>query len=143
MLGESFNWLARFSRIGLLGGFGEPKTITLGDNGQWMGDHCGHTLIIEGQPEQMFKMRTFFSPYMASLITVAGMELAKLCQHHDEPDHQYLSHVAALLAKQDCKLKLAKILNQTDEHVQYSDPKVVEPFVEPEEHDQQEPNNAE
>ena len=128
ILGESSNWLVHFSQIGLLGSFGEAKRITLGDNGQWKREHCGHDLIIEGRPGHTFEMRTIYHPSLASLITVAGMELAKLCQHH-EPHPQYLPCVAELLAEQGCTLKY--------------DERVIKPSVEPEERDQQEPNNAE
>jgi len=145
VLGESSHWLVRFSQIGLLGGFGEAKRITLGDNGQWVGEHCGHALIIEGRPGQIFEMRTMDYPSVASLITTAGMELAKLCQHH-EPHFQYLSHVAGLLAEGSGTLKLAKIIDKNTEDLQLSESEthIIKPFVKPEEGDQnqQEPNNA-
>ena len=139
----SYNdWLIRCSHIGLIGGYGEVRRIVLEDNGQWMVEHCGYALIIEGPPGKVFSMRTFSYPSAASLITVAGRELAKLCQH-DEPDLEYLSHFARFLTRENLKLKLAKIVGQDAEGFQISDERVIEPFVEPEEYNQEDSNNAE
>ena len=78
---------------------------------------------------------------MPHLITIAGMELAKLCQH--KPDLQYLSHFAKFLARQNLKLKLAKIVGQDAKGYQTCDEQVIKPFDETEERNQEETNNAE
>ena len=145
MSGACYDWMIRCSHIGLVGGFGEVSEIVLEDNGQWVVEHCGHALIIEGKPRQVFHMQTFVYPSVASagsLITIAGLELAKLCQHR-EPDYQYLSHFANRLEGSGCILKLAKIVSQNGDKFQTSDEQVIKPFVEPEDRDQEEPGNAE
>ena len=142
MLGENSNWLVHLSHIGLFGRYGEIERIVLGDDGKWMVEHYGYDLIIEGQPGWEFHMMTDYWPrLMPHLITVAGMELAKLCQH--KPDLQYLSHFARFLARENLKLKLAKIIGQDAEGFQISDERVIEPFAEPQERNQEEPSNAE
>ncbi len=128
-----------FSEIGLLGGFGTFPSLTLGDDGTLTVEHCGHALTIEGPPGQ--QLNRVLTAYNTCLVTVTGGELAKLCQHH-EPDRQYLSHLAKLLAEQSCKLKLAKIVSRNAEGYQTCDEQVIEPFVDPEEPNQEEPNNA-
>lgn len=142
-LDEISNCLSHFSHIGLLSSFGAPKTIILGDNGQWVGEHCGHALIIEGERRgSILPMEGIDSNSIASVVTAAGIELAKICQN--EPNLQYLSYFARILANFHCKLKLAKITGQDAEDVStLSDVRTIEPFVYTEERDQQEPNNAE
>lgn len=137
---HSDSWMAHFSGIGLFDGFvGYFPDITLGNDGKFVVEHCGHALIIEGQPCQRFEKllttyNTWQMTYNTCLITTAGLELAKLCQH-EQPDLLYLSYFARLLAEKDCKLKLAKITNQTAEDILYSHPEIVKPFVDPEERD--------
>lgn len=140
VLGEhSIKLMTHFSDIGLLGGFGTFPSLTIQNDGTLIGEHCGHFLRIEGQPGQPLKVLT---AYNTSLITSAGSELAELCQH-EEPDITYLSHFAKLLAEQDCKLLIRKVVDRDGEKIQLPDIRVIEPFVEPEGHNQEEPNNAE
>ena len=129
-----------FSEIGLLGGFGTFPSLTLQDDGTLTVEHCGHALTIEGPPGQ--QLNRVLTAYNTCLVTVTGGELAKLCQHH-EPDRQYLSHFAKLLAEQSCKLKLAKIVSRNAEGYQTCDEQVIESFVDPEEPNQEERSNAE
>ena len=137
MLGEDYYQLVHFSHIGLIGNLGEARKIMLEDNGQWVVEHCGYDLIIEGQPGQAVDMQTFMNlPSAASLITVAGLELAKLCQHH-EPDRQYLSHFAEILAARNCILKIGKVTYQDGSIIQISKPEIIQPFAEPEEQNQE------
>lgn len=141
MLGEDSNLIVHLSHIGLFGRYGEIERIVLGDNGKWMVEHYGYDLIIEGQPGQEFHMmRNYWPRLIPHLITVAGMELAKLCQH--KPDLQYLSHFAKFLARQNLKLKLAKIVGQDAKGYQTCDEQVIKPFDETEERNQEESNNA-
>ncbi|MYK86328.1 MAG: DUF2806 domain-containing protein [Synechococcus sp. SB0669_bin_7] len=99
--------------------------ITLGDDGKWGVEHCSHVLIIEGQSGQCLK--ELLKDSNIPFITAAGKELAKLC-HHQQPDEEYLSHLASLLAKQDCKLKLGKILERHDDNYQFSNIRIIKPF---------------
>ncbi len=131
--------MIHFSHIGLLGGFGAIQKIALGDDGKWRVDHCGQVLIIEGLPGQ--RLELLLTSINTSLITLAGLELAKLCQH--EPDFQYLSYFAGLLAERNCKLKIARIIDKDSKNFRISDEHTIEPSVEPEERNQEEPNNAE
>ncbi|MYF37096.1 MAG: DUF2806 domain-containing protein [Synechococcus sp. SB0678_bin_12] len=119
--------IIHFFDIGLLS---ESTTwqpiITLEDDGKWGVEHCcGHALIIEGRPGQCLKDLLKDSNIL--FIIAAGKELAKLC-NHQQPDEEYLSHLASLLAKQDCKLKLGKILERHDNNCQFSDIRTIEPF---------------
>lgn len=142
MLGEDSNLIVHLSHIGLFGRYGEIEEIVLGDDGKWMVEHYGYNLIIEGQPGWEFQMiKIDVDRLVPYLITVAGMELAKLCQH--KPDLQYLSHFAKFLARQKCTLKLAKIVNQNAKGYQTCDEQIIKPFGEPEEGNQEESNNAE
>lgn len=131
--------MIHFSHIGLLGGFGAIQKIALGDDGKWRADHCGHVLIIEGLPGQ--RLELLLTSINTSLITLAGLELAKLCQH--EPDFQYLSYFAGLLAERNCQLKIAKIVDKYSKNFRVSDVRIIKPFAEPQERNQQEINNAE
>ena len=168
---DSNSFVLHFSNIGLLGTLGETSNITLGDDGKswiaehyfsqtsWLdaiqdspsitpggygkwqiAEHYGHILIIEGQPGSSLgsvvsvELNTF-------LITTAGLELAKFCQH--DPDFLYLSHFASYLARLNCKLKIAKIVSQDAEDYQTCDEQVIKPFGEPEERNQEESNNGE
>ncbi|MCY4173578.1 MAG: DUF2806 domain-containing protein [Cyanobacteria bacterium MAG CAR3_bin_5] len=144
MLGENISQVVHFSHIGLFGSRGEIEIITLGDDGKWIVEHCGHNLIIEGLAGQTLEMLSMhFDRFIPHLITDAGLELAKMCQHK-EPDFQYLSHFATCLAVQDCTLKLIKIADQKASSNQFSNIRIIEPFVEPEERDpKEEPTNAE
>ena len=142
VLGDRSNLMSQmihFSHIGLLGGFGAIQKIALGDDGKWRADHCGHVLIIEGLPGQ--RLELLLTSINTSLITLAGLELAKLCQH--EPDFQYLSYFAGLLAKRNCKLKIAIIIDKDSKNFRIPDEHTIEPSVEPEERNQEEPSNAE
>lgn len=141
VLGDRSNLMSQmihFSHIGLLGGFGAIQKIALGDDGKWRVDHCGQVLIIEGLPGQ--RLELLLTSINTSLITLAGLELAKLCQH--EPDFQYLSYFAGLLAERNCKLKIARIIDKDSKNFRISDEHTIEPSIEPEERNQQEPNNA-
>lgn len=145
ILGDHFNSLTvHFSNIGLLHGFGICRKITLENNGKcWIAENGSYVLIIEGLPGQQFTMSVGEN---SCVITDVGLELAKLCEC--EPDLQYLkylSHFARFLAKDNCKLKIAKIIGKDSEDFRISDMHTIEPFVEPEERDQdqQESNNAE
>ena len=142
MLGEDSDLIVHLSHIGLFGRYGEIERIVLGDNGKWMVEHYGYNLIIEGQSGWEFQMITIDIDRLAPhLITVAGMELAKLCKH--KPDLQYLSHFAKFLARQKCTLKLAKIVSQDAKGYQTCDERIIRPFGEPEECKQEESNNGE
>ena len=136
----SDNLLFDFSDIGLLVASIRPiPIIIIKDNGTFILRYCGHALIIEGPAGQQIKELTANN---TCVMTRAGLELAKLCQH--EPDFQYLSHFARFLARHNCKLKLGKTIDQGVRNFQFSsDIRVIEPFVEPEEHNQKGPNDAE
>ena len=141
VLGErSINLITHFSDIGLLRGFGVSPNLIIQDDGTLTHEHCGYILRIAGQPGQ--QLDTVLTPYNTSLITAAGLELAQLCQHQ-EPDITYLSHFARLLAEQNCKLLIRKVENREGKKIQRDDIRIIEPFVEPEEHNQEEPSNAE
>lgn len=142
VLGDRSNLMSQmihFSHIGLLGGFGAIQKIALGDDGKWIADHCGHVLVIEGLPGQ--RLELLLTSINTSLITLAGLELAKLCQH--EPDFQYLSYFAGLLAERNCKLKIARIIDKDSKNFRISDERTIEPFVELEGRSQKEASNAE
>lgn len=140
VLGErSINWMVHFTDIGLLRSFGPSPNLIMQNDGALIAEHCGYLLRIQGQPGQ--QLSQVLTVYNTSLITAAGLELAKLCQHK-EPNRLYLSHLARLLAEQDCKLSIRKIIYQYGRRIQL--PEIdIEPFVEPEERDQKEPRNAE
>ena len=55
----------------------------------------------------------------------------------------YLSHFARLLTEKNCKLKLARAVDLDDQSAFIGVEKVIEPFVESEDSDQEEPGNAE
>ena len=173
LLDNRLSLIVHFSHIGLVSGLGAYQDVTLGDDGKWTREYCGHALIIEGKPT--LKLNTMHG---TSAITNTGLELAKLCQH--EPDLEYLSHFARFLEEQSCKLKLAKIVDQDSKgtseqarvvrhqapaspvsaglpkssqglkgtcsevpkNFRISDERTIEPFAEPQERNQQEPNNA-
>lgn len=168
---DSNSFVLHFSDIGLLGTLGETSNITLGDDGKsWIAEHYfstiswidaiqdspsitpggygkwqiaehyGHVLIIEGQPGPNLGS-TISVGLNTFLITTAGLELAKFCQH--DPDFLYLSHFASHLARLGCKLKIAKIVSQDAEDYQTYDEQVIKPFDETEEHNQEESNNGE
>ena len=128
-----------FSDIGLFATYGVSFNIKLGNNGEWVTKHFGHALIIEGPPGQKISMQMGQN---AGVITSAGLELEKLCQH-EQPDLQYLSHFARFLTEKNCKLKLARAVDLGDQSAFIGVKKVIEPFVEPEDRDQEEPGNAE
>ena len=149
VLGRNSNsWIAHFSDIGLIDRIPQFfPDIMLGNDGKLVIKHCGRALIIQGRPGQGFskllsQYDTWGMDYNTCLITTAGLELAKLCQH-EQPNRHYLSHLARLLDRYKCKLKLAEIINQNSESFQHSEPEIIQPFVEPEERNQEEPNNAE
>lgn len=145
---NSDSWMAHFSDIGLIDRIPQFfPDIMLGNDGKLVIKHCGHALIIQGRPGQGFskllsEYDTWGMDYNTCLITTAGLELAKLCQH-EQPNRHYLSHLARFLDRYKCKLKLAEIINQNSESFQHSEPEIIQPFVEPEERNQEEPNNAE
>lgn len=131
--------IVHFSHIGLLGGFGAYENVTLGDNGKRVVKHCSHALIIEGPSN--FNLGPTIMDH-TRLITFAGLEIAKLCQHQ-EPDMTYLSHFARFLTEKNCKLKLAPAIDLDDQSAFIGVEKVIEPFTEPKDRDQEEPGNAE
>ena len=137
VLGERLGLIVHFSHIGLLGGFGESQNITLGDDGTWTVEHYGHALRVEGPPS--LELGPLMG-YKTSVITIAGLELAKLCQH--EPDLLYLSYFAKFLAKQNCKLRIGMIVDQDAKGFRYSSIHIIEPFVDSEERNQEESNNS-
>ncbi|MCY4055964.1 MAG: DUF2806 domain-containing protein [Cyanobacteria bacterium MAG CAR4_bin_6] len=129
--------LFHFADIGLLAALERYPNITLDDNGTWsMSEHYGHTLIIQGLPGQEIGDLLFNT----FCITAAGLELARLCRHQ-EPDFLYLSHLAKLLVERNCKLLIRKIVYSDGEETKSSDARIIEPFVDSEEHGQQEPSN--
>lgn len=141
VLGDRLGSLvANFRQIGLFCGTEICQKLILKENGKWIAECCGHALIIEGPPGRQIIMQMGQNAYV---ITSAGLELAKLCQH--ELDLENLSHFATFLTKQDCKLKIAKIIkyNANNFEICESDIHIVRPFVEPEERNQEEPRNAE
>ena len=115
--------MIHFSHFGLFAGWGQYQPVSLGDDGKWWIDHYSHALFIEGP-----RGKTLSGMEDNPLITVAGRELATLCQH--EPHLAYLSHFAGFLKKQGCELKLARILAWVDGGVRISEKRVVEPVVE-------------
>jgi len=140
VLGEgSINLMVHFTDIGLLHSFGVSPNLIIQNDGTLIAEHCGYLLRIQGQPGQ--QLSQVLTVYNTSLITAAGLELAELCQHK-EPDRLYLSHLARLLAEQDCKLSIRKIIDLYGRKIQLSAIDI-EPFVEPEEQDQKESTNAE
>ena len=127
VLGNRFQRLTiHFSHVGLLAGWGQYQQVGVGDDGKWWIEHYGHALFIEGPPG-----RSLNGMEDNPLITVAGREIAALCQH--EPHPTYLSHFAEFLKNQDCELKLARILARVDKGFRISTKRVVEPLVEAEE----------
>ena len=139
ILGNRFGSLiVHFSNIGLFSGFGTSKTVKIDDNKIW-GAHNGiYAFIIEGTPGQLIKIKT---PDNGFVIAATGLELAKLCQH--EPDFLYLSHFAKFLIKQNCKLKIGMATQINGKGCRVVGIQIIEPFVEPEEHNQEDSNNAE
>ena len=123
------------SHVGLLAGWGQYQQVTLGDDGKWNVEHYDHVLIIEGPPRR--KLEKMIDN---SLITVAGRELATLCEH--EPDLLYLSHFAGFLATQACELKLGRIVAQEAKGFRVSGIRVVEPPAEAEECDEKRATSA-
>ena len=142
VLGDRLGSLAaNFREIGLLCGTEICQKLILKEDGEWIVECCGHALIIEGPPGRQIRMQMGQNAYV---ITSAGLELAKLCQH--ELDLENLSHFATFLTKQDCKLKIAKIINYHNANrfeFCKSDIHIIEPFVEPKERNQEGPSNAE
>ena len=127
-----------FSHIGLLSGFGDSWEVTLNSDGVWGAAHYGYGLIIEGPPDLQIHSLMSFS---VSLITHTGRELAALCHH--EPDFLYLSHFAKFLEKQNCKLKIGKIIKQNAKGFGCHETEIIKPFVETEKDDHGGPGNAE
>ena len=141
MLGDHSDLMSQmvhFSHIGLLGGHGESENITLRRDGKFILEHHDHALMIEGLPGQQIWRDMV---HKISILTRAGLELAKLCQH--ELDLLYISHFSEFLVKQNCKLKIYTIADQDYKNSQPYGKDIVEPFVDPEERNQQEPDNAE
>ena len=133
ILGEdSINLTTHFIDIGLLRSFGTSPNLIIQNDGALIQKHCDYLFRIQGQPGQQLNKLT---AYNTSLITSSGLELAELCRHQ-EPDLLYLSYFATLLAEQNCKLSIRKIMYQNDQEIQLSDIRIIEPFVEPEERDQ-------
>ena len=141
ILGERVGYLAaHFCEIGLLCGAEICQNLILNKSGKWIEKFCGHALIIEGPPSRQISMHMDQNAYV---ITSAGLEIAKLCQHQ-EPDMTYLSHFARFLAEKNCKLKLASAVDRDDQSVFIGvEKRVIEPFVEPKDRDQEESGNAE
>ena len=136
VLGDRFGGLqVHFSHVGLLAGWGQYQPVMLRDDGKWSVEHYGHVLIIEGSPRRQLE-----EMIDNSLITVAGREIATLCEH--EPDLMYLSHFAGFLATQDCELKLGRIVAQETKGFRVSGMRVVEPPAEAEECGEKRPGNA-
>ena len=136
ILGDRFGFLTvHFSNIGLLSGLGTNQVIDLNNDGKWAGEHGGHLWIIEGPPSKSFNMSTGRN---ASVITFEGLEIAAVCQYQESD----FSHFARFLAEQDSKLKFGRFIRKNGKNAQLSDIRIIEPFVEPEERDQQELTNA-
>lgn len=139
ILGDRFGPLmVHFSDIGLFSGLGTCKMVKISDDGIWAAHDGIYALIIEGTPGQLIKIETVVNAFV---ITATGLELAKLCQY--EPDFLYLSYFAKFLIKQNCKLKIGTIIEMNDKNLQLVGIRIIEPFVEPKDHDQKEPSNAE
>ena len=124
-----------FSHFGLFAGWGQYQQVRLGDDGKWWIEHYGHALFIEGPPG-----KSLSGMEDNPLITVAGREIAALCQH--EPHLAYLSHFADFLKKQGCELKMARILARVDEGFRISPKLVVEPLVEARARDEENRGNG-
>ena len=120
-----------FSHIGLFGGFGDVSEIRLDSDGKWKATYYGHSLTIEGPPGQDLGPRiTLISHKIwSTVITRAGMELAKLCQH--EPNSLYLSHFSRFLGKHNCKLRIGTIADEDPQNFRCPNPETIKPFVEP------------
>ena len=81
------------------------QDLALGDDGEYIGEYCGHVLRVEGPPGTSINPRDL-SIYV---LTPPGKELARFCG--TEPNFDYLSRFARFLESRDCKLQLAPIVS--------------------------------
>ena len=82
------------------------RELSLGDDGEYVEEYCGHVLRVEGPPG------TSIDPGNLSLnaLTSSGEELARICG--TEPNFNYLSCFARFLELRGCKLQLGPIVSR-------------------------------